>query len=63
MIYHEVDLCLVNRLRLMVISLQGYPAGKLQLQHVSHKGKLTSTLLQIRKPWSGAFQMFHKLRM
>ena len=31
----------VNRLRLMVVSLQGYPARKLQLQHVSHKGKLT----------------------
>ena len=25
----------------MVVSLQGYPARKLQLQHVSHKGKLT----------------------
>ena len=31
----------VNRLRLMVVSLQGDPAGKLQLQYVAHKGKLT----------------------
>ena len=31
----------VNRLRLMVVSLQGDPAGKLRLQHVSAKGKLT----------------------
>ena len=34
----------VNRLLLMVVSLQGDPARKLQLQHVSHKGKLATHL-------------------
>ena len=34
-------------LRRMVVSLQGYLARKLQLQHVSHKGKLTLPRLNL----------------
>ena len=34
----------------MVVSLQGYPARKLQLQHVSHKGKLTRGLVTGTSP-------------
>ena len=32
----------VKRLRLMVVSLQGDPARKLHLSHVSNQGKLTT---------------------